>query len=99
MASTSSLERMTEGVRDADGDAPQPRPTDALKRVPTFSGAKALGAKPDLSGERVGTRFIASVVAPDLSGERVGTRFIASASGTSEGWGCRTSCPVYISVV
>src|SRR5437763_10067212 len=44
-ASTSSLERMT----------------DALKRVPTLSGAKALDLGPDLSGEEVGTRFITSV--------------------------------------
>ena len=34
---------------------------DALKQVRTFSGAKALDTEPDLSGEKVGTRFIASV--------------------------------------
>src|SRR5271167_3014928 len=34
---------------------------DPLQRVRTFSGAKALDAGPDLSGEKVGTRFIASV--------------------------------------
>src|SRR5882762_4434353 len=34
---------------------------DALKRVRTLSGAKALDIEPDLSGEKVGTRFSASV--------------------------------------
>jgi uncharacterized protein (TIGR03663 family) len=34
--------------------------TDALKRVRTSSGAKAQGMSPDLSSEKVGTRFIAS---------------------------------------
>ncbi|HWS83394.1 MAG TPA: flippase activity-associated protein Agl23 [Ktedonobacteraceae bacterium] len=43
--------------------------TDAIKRVRTLSRAKAPDPRPDLSGERVGTRFIASVR----------PRFIASA--------------------
>jgi hypothetical protein len=34
---------------------------DALKLVRTLSGAKALDTQPDLSGEKVGTRLIASV--------------------------------------
>lgn len=38
----------------------QPQPTDAINRVPTSSGAKALGSAPNLSGEKVGTRFSAS---------------------------------------
>lgn len=33
---------------------------DSKLGVPTFSGAKALGSAPDLSGEKVGTRFSAS---------------------------------------
>ena len=45
--------------------------TDALKRVRTLSRAKAPDTEPDLSGEKVGTRFIASA-AP---------RFIASVLG------------------
>ncbi len=32
---------------------------DALKRVRTLSGAKALDTNPNLSGEKVGTRFTA----------------------------------------
>jgi len=68
--------------------------TDILKQVRTFSRAKALNTPPDLSGEKVGTQFIASVrmlfpakaldTSPDLSGEKIRTRFIASV-GRKEG--------------
>src|SRR5260370_3645166 len=68
---------------------------DPLQRVHTLSGAKALDTGPDLSGEKVGTRFtacplgIASAATPDLSSDNVETRFtvcplgIASAMGPS----------------
>ena len=54
----SSNKRLASNVAidEADADA------SALKRVRTLSCAKALGMGPDLSGEDVGTRFIASVV-------------------------------------
>ena len=47
--------------------------TDAINRVRTLSGAKALDTGTDLSGEKDALDTI-----PDLSGENVGTRFIAS---------------------
>src|SRR5260370_23765690 len=52
---------LTQGHLRGSTDAKTDAKTDALKPVRTLSGAKALDTGTDLSGEKVGTRFSASV--------------------------------------